>query len=518
MIPSISCTSCGSLFTLCEAEIKAYKRFDIPAPSTCSECRHKRHLIFRNERKLFNNVSCISGKSIISTYPKSSPFKIIDQDEWWNDSFDTTTYGRDFDFNKHFFEQFKVLQRDVPRWARMFVNCENSDYTNNSVGLKNCYLTFSSYNSEHLYYCMRVMSSHHCVDCLNVRNSEFCSECVECKNGYNLHFSQMCEACSESFYLYDCKNCHHCLMSAQLRNKSYIILNKQYTKGDYEKSKEFFLEKLGRDQERFTQPFNALKQSIFYKNLRLLNTENSTGDFINDSKNVTNGFYVTECEDCTNVYDCHKDKDCCDNMANEKSELALECDTAYELYNAKFCSYTVTARDVAYLDQCIQVKNCFGSVGLRQKQYVILNKQYSKEDYEKLLPKIIDHMRKTGEYGKPFPSTLSSYPYNVSVAQLDHPLTKEAALKQGYMWHDEEEIIGKNFKIIPQELEFYKKFKLPIPQISPDERYAKRSALQPPKRLVDAQCTLCHSPIKTVYPSASGIKIVCEKCYLKKVY
>jgi hypothetical protein len=32
------------------------------------------------------------------------------------------------------------------------------------------------------------------------------------------------------------------------------------------------------------------------------------------------------------------------------------------------------------------------------KQYCILNKQYTKEEYEELVPKIIEHMKKTGEW------------------------------------------------------------------------------------------------------------------------
>lgn len=541
------CQQCGIQFGLSDEEQAAYAKFDALLPENCPDCRNKRHLTFRNERRIFRNVSCKSGKQIVSTYPQGSPFKILDQDEWWSDEFDATIYGRDFDFNKPFFEQFKGLQAQVPRWARMFVNCENSEYTNNSASLKNSYLTFSSYDSDALYYCMRVMSSNNCVDCLNVRNSEFCSGCVECKKCYDVHFSQMCEGCNDSFYLYDCKNCSDCILSAQIRNKKYMIFNKQYTKEEYGRFKGDFFRKLYEDKEFILKSFEKLKRSILHRDLRIINSENSTGDFINDSNRVINGFYASECADCVNVYDCSKLKNCYDNLANEKSELALECDTAYELYNAKFCTYTVTASDVLYLDQCISVKKCFGCVGLKQKKYAILNKQYSKEEYEKMLEKINEHMRRTGEYGRPFPSTLSSYPYNLSVAQSSYPLTKERALAQGYMWYDEEDFVadgesytapanieevdasvcdkvltcaatGKKFKVILQEFEFYKKFKLPLPRVCPEERYRELCALQPPKKLVDAACSVCGGAIKTVYPSEIGYKVVCEKCYLKTVY
>lgn len=36
--------------------------------------------------------------------------------------------------------------------------------------------------------------------------------------------------------------------------------------------------------------------------------------------------------------------------------------------------------------------NIFGCIALRNKKYCILNKQYSKQEYEELIPKIKKHM------------------------------------------------------------------------------------------------------------------------------
>jgi len=342
----------------------------------------------------------------------------------------------------------------------------------------------------------------------------------------------MAEGCSDSFYLYDCRNCSDCILSVQLRNKKYVIMNKQYSREEYEELKIKFLKRLHEDRENLSFTFEHLKNNSLCRNLRIINSENSTGDFINDSKNVINGFYVSECEDCVNMYDSHKNKNCYDNLANEKSELALECDTAYELYNAKFCSYTVTASDVAYLDQCIGVKDCFGCIGLKSERYVILNKKYTKEEYEMMLFKINDHMRKTGEFGNPFPANLSSFPYNLCAAYLNSPLNKGQAVGQGFMWHEESEdsggtyadsslrvceSTGKKYQIIPQERLFYEKFDLPLPCFCPEERYRRLCALQPPKKLHDSQCYICGDKIKTVYSSANIGKVVCGRCYLREI-
>lgn len=543
------CTDCETQFDYPKGEAEAYQRFNVPLPLNCPDCRQRRRMIFRNEKNLYYNKSCLSGKTIIALYPTNSPFKIIDQDEWWDDSFDATIYGRDFDFSRPFFEQFKNLQKEVPRWSRIFVNCENSDFTNNCADVKNGYLSFSSYNSENIYYCTRVLRLNTCVDCLNVKDSEYCSQCNDCGKCYNTHFSQLSENCTDSYFLFDCKNCRDCILCAQIRNKQYMVHNKQYTKEEYEKLKEdFLIKQLPVRKKEIAAQLEELKKQVPIKHLRLINAENCVGDFINDSKNVTNGFYAVECEDCINVYGSSKLKNCYDNYVNDKSELCLEGDTSYEIYDCKFCTYTGSSNRVSYCDQCFYINDSFGCIGLKHEKYMILNKKYSKEEYEQMRKKIDEHMKRTGEFGKPFPSTLSPFPYNITVAQDFYPIDQVFAQKLGYMWHreggeaayfgkryeiptninDVDESIcdkilvceetGKNYKLIPQELKFYKTFRLPIPRISPDQRYRNLLSLEPPKKLIDTVCFYCEKEIATVYPREWGYKIACEKCYLGATY
>jgi hypothetical protein len=69
-------------------------------------------------------------------------------------------------------------------------------------------------------------------------------------------------------------------------------------------------------------------------------------------------------------------------------------------------------------------------VGLRDKKYCILNKQYTKEEYEILVPIIIKKMKADGERGEFFPSSLSPFGYNETQAQEYFPLTKDEAVQQ----------------------------------------------------------------------------------------
>lgn len=544
----MNCKKCSEQIEYFPHEKKAWQRFNVPLPSTCSDCRRTRKLIFRNERNLYYNKSAKSGRQMISVYSPETPFQIIDMDEWWDDSNDSTIYGQDFDFSRPFFEQFKELQLKVPRWSRMTLNCENSDFTNNCAEVNNSYLTFSSHSSENLYYCMRVYRSKNCIDCVNMSDCEYCSQSVDCKKCYNTHYSQLAENCSDSYFLFDCRSCQNCILCAGIRNGSYMILNKKYSPAEYEKFKEEFLQELSSNPEKILKSFEDLKKQVPHKNIHISSSEKVTGDFIQDSKNIYNSFYSSRCEDCINLYNCDELKDCYDNLCNDKSELCLECDTAYDLYNCQFCTYTVSTKNSQYCDQCFYLENCFGCVGLSREKYVILNKRYSASQYAKLIEKIEEHMKRTGEYGKPFPGNLSSFAYNETLANDFHPLTKEQALSQGYKWYEEKEeakhfgkkyeipqnweeidksicdkilqceITGKNYKIIPQEYDFYKKFRLPIPKRCPDQRYKDLYALKPPLKIRKTHCNSCNKSINTSYPQQSEYQILCEQCYLKTVY
>ena len=98
-------------------------------------------------------------------------------------------------------------------------------------------------------------------------------------------------------------------------------------------------------------------------------------------------------------------------------------------------------------------------------------------------------------------------------------------------WAIECEATKRPFKIIKQELEFYRKMRLPVPRFHPDERHRRRMALRNPRKLWQRQCQKCQKDIQTTYapdrpavrgseePSGSRGEIVyCEECYLKAVY
>ena len=157
-----------------------------------------------------------------------------------------------------------------------------------------------------------------------------------------------------------------------------------------------------------------------------------------------------------------------------------------------------------------------------------------------------------GEWWEFFPASLSPFGYNETVAQEYFPLTKSEATKNGiFNWSDYEppfpkvekiikasmlpndiskipddilnwaiecEVTGKPFRIIKQELEFYRKHNLPIPKKHPDQSHLDRLALRNPRKLFDRKCDKCSKSIKTTYSPDRKEIIYCEKCYEKEIF
>ncbi len=88
-----------------------------------------------------------------------------------------------------------------------------------------------------------------------------------------------------------------------------------------------------------------------------------------------------ESEDCYYGFWLGVSRDCVDCAFTEKSELCYECVDVQSCYNLSFSRDCITCSDCDFCYDCKGCQNCFGCVNLRNKQYHIFNKPYSKEEY-----------------------------------------------------------------------------------------------------------------------------------------
>ncbi|QQR83284.1 hypothetical protein IPJ72_05800 [Candidatus Peregrinibacteria bacterium] len=464
-------------------------------------------------------------------------------------------YGRDFDFSRPFFDQFADLLRVVPHSALAILgDNENSDYTNDNYKSKNCYLIFDGEQAESCYHGETFVNIKNSLDFLFLNDSEQCYQCTVCHNCYNLKYSQFSQNCSDSWFLKDCIGVRNSFGCINLRNKEYYIFNEPHTKESYEAFIQAFKSSSHAQVLAMQKKVNDFFATQPLRAIRGIQNQNVVGDNLNNCKNAYECYDGYDLQDCRYCTDCLMGaKDCLDvhvwgdGMENCYNSLLVGAsirNIMSSIYVIKGCS------DVAYSLWCLQnSQDLLGCVSLRHKQYCILNKQYSKEDYFDLRAKIVEHMKKTGEWGQFFPIQKSFFGYNETIANEYYPLTKNEALKQGWTWSDYEvsvqaervipasrlpddindipndilnwaiecEATGKPFKVIAQELKFYRDHHLPIPRRHPDVRHADRLALKNPYHLVEINCHNCQKEVQTSHPNPKEKVIFCDDCYYKLV-
>ena len=556
-----NCRWCSDRFTSTDEDLAFYKRVSprvsgvtvpLPPPRLCPDCRRQRRFLFRNDMNLYARHSSRSGQRMVSVHHDGVPFPVFTHSEFWDDEWDPLEYGRDYNFDIPFFQQFADLSHVVPRANLYQTNSENCGYSNQIADCKNCYFIFSGVENEDCFFSYRINYCKDCCDCLVAWRSELCYECVDVYESYDCRYSTSIAQCSESAFLFDCRGCQSCLFCFGLRNQSYCIFNQRVTKEEFEGFRNSLALHSARGVAAARQQFDTFISQFPRRAAQLIGVENVTGDntqeakdshWVFDCQQVEDAAYCQFVAKCRNIHDANW----CFGAENhyEISTGGLGCN---EVLFCVDCWPTVS--NLLYSMNCSNgVRDSFGCIGLRQKQYCILNKQYSKSEYEELLPRILDHMQKTGEWGDFFPPALSSFGYNETVAQDYYPLSRSEALERSFQWNDNEPPLptatqilsarelpdsiegvsdslleaaisplnsGKLFRIIAQELRYYRSRAIPLPRLNPVDRHRARIGLRTPRRLWTRACVDCGESTESTHSPAAAIPVLCDPCYLKQ--
>ncbi len=564
------CQNCKESFIIDASDFDFYKKIDVPPPTWCAQCRLVRRLVAYSKRVLYKRKCDLCAQLKFSMYHPESPLKVYCNECWWSDKWDSATYARDYDFAVPFFAQFKELLDAVP-WMALGEHTPsiiNSPYTNCATELKNCYLVFFADFVEDSFYCDAIHHSKDCFDsylvqgerlyeCVNMSKCSGATYCTDCDDSYDIHLSKNLVGCS------DCFGC------INLRKKQYCIFNEQYTKEDYLRKLQELNIGSRESFQKLQKQFAELCATFPVKYFHGRHNVDVVGDYVENSKNSAYIFDSENTEDskyCLTVL-MKPTRSCYDYCfyGNNATQLYECLKSGGDANNLKFSNGCFpSVRNLTYCSYCISSSDLFGCVGMRNKQYCIFNKQYSKEEYETLVPKIIEQMKRSPyrdgagrsyEYGEFFPSEFSPFKYNETIAQEFFPLTKEEAVQQGFGWRDSEdkkyvisispsaipdsmsavtetilnEVIGcehqgacnhqctKAFKIVPQELAFHRTADVPLPTVCPNCRFFARLAKRNPLKFWSRTCAKCQKPIQTSYAPARPEIVYCEACYQQEV-
>jgi len=585
-----NCQSCHQEFRIEPEDFAFYERIKVPPPTWCPECRLVRRLSFRNERSLYKDSCDLCGKEIVSMYAPEGPFTVYCNSCWFSDKWDGKQFGKDFDPSKPFFEQFAELLISVPRMALEAYQNENSPYSNFTWIAKNVYLSPSTMYSENIAFCFSCWHTSELFDCYRVDNSQLGYEILESSRCSTSRYIIYGAECLDSAFLFDCRNCRSCFMSSNLRNKSYVFRNEQLSPDEYKKRISLVDFGSYHEMQNLIKEYRSMSAMALRKFAAFNKGENFSGDILGNVKNAHYCFSGTDVENVKYGGQMLKIKDSMDIYgAGPPGELLYEgVNVGYNDSLILFSSHTFeNMNDVQYCDYCrLSGDHLFGCAGLHKGRYSILNKQYTEEEYKELVPRIISRMGsvpytdKKGriyKYGEFFPSELSPFAYNETIAQEFFPLSKERTIESGFRWRDSdikeykitrkpEELLDNikdvgddifketiecshkggcvhqctsAFRIIPEELAFYRRMNLPLPRLCPNCRHYERLAQRNPMKLWHRKCQCagvkgesgvhantvkhqhgeghCPNEFETSYAPERPETVYCESCYNSEI-
>ncbi|MFH0890723.1 MAG: hypothetical protein V1856_01685, partial [Candidatus Liptonbacteria bacterium] len=565
-----------------------YERIKVPPPTFCPECRLQRRIMFRNERNLYKRDCDLCGKPSFSTFSADKRRPVYCPKCWWSDDWNVMEYGRDYDPNKNFLEQFAELFSSVPAAAlgNNQPTLVNSDYVNEVGYCKNCYLIFDADYCENVMYSTMRTNDKDSSDCYILGESELCYGNVNCRKCQKVFFTENSTDCYDVYFSRNLVGCSNCFGCTNMRNKSYHIWNRPYPKEEYQRLVADYVAKMStrsglRKLKKQTQDFFLKNPNRYMQGLM---NKNVSGDYVYESKNAINCFRgrgIQDCKYCQFLKD-ETTKDSYDyTIWGGGAELVYDSmDVGIGISGIRFSSVcALSARDCDYSIWCLGSADLFGCMGLRNKKYCILNKQYEREEYFKLRERIItdmminpyvDRLGRIWRYGEFMPYDLFPYAYNETMAMEHFPLSKEEVIASGWKWKEPEpskyqpeakakdlpedigevrdgileKIVecgscGKAYRFISPELELLRKFGIALPEECSECRHFARMGRMTLLKLWNRSCdcvgeTSKDGAYKNILPHAHGRSacgkefqtafsperpeiVYCEECYQQEM-
>lgn len=550
-----NCQRCKNSFVLDKDDFSFYEKMKVPAPKVCPDCRFKMRAMWRNEMSLYSGRKCgLCGKMILSMYSLSSKYKVYCYECFYSDKWNPESYGKKYHIDEQFFKQLGELLENVPRINLGISSGDgpniNSEYLNMASSCKNCYLIFNGGINEDSMYMRGVRNSFFSLDCYFAENLERCYESINTQKSSGILWGHNVVGCIDSAFILNGSGLNNCFGCVNLRNKSNCWFNEQLTPEEYRKRLDEVMGSYDK-LEKVKKEFYNLCLKYPHRENNNIKIVDSNGDYLTECKSVKNSFEVTSAENCSNLFSSKFLKDSLGTIGyGTKSELLLEVVATGHSSNIIGSYWAENCSNIMYSFDLRNCNDCIGCDGLKNAQYCILNKQYSKEEYEKLKDHIIKELTDLGIHGLMMPPEIAPFAYNETIAQDNMPLTKEEAIAQGFRWEDDiqmtkgkatlqpEEIpdhindvkntitseilkcieCTRNYKITEQELLFYRKMVLPIPRKCFFCRHKDRIERRGPYKFWDRKCDNCGKDIKTNYAPNRPEKVYCEACYKAEIF
>ena len=127
-------------------------------------------------------------------------------------------------------------------------------------------------------------------------------------------------------------------------------------------------------------------------------TEDCVGDNIVQAKNCHQCFDCYDMEDCSYCIETNSLKNCSDMTVCFQTEESYQCIHCPGDHNCNFCLHCDFCSDSEFCAYSRNLKNCFGCVFMKYKEYHILNQPYKPAEYFPKVAEIKADLQKSGRY------------------------------------------------------------------------------------------------------------------------
>ena len=378
----------------------------------------------------------------LARYPETERIGTIVDAATFVDTIDISLWaGWPTDLSLPFLTQLTQLQAQTAMPAvRHFYPTENASYADTVWYVKNGYLSHLSFFAENIFYSFYVAGESR-----NIYNSFLVidgSESVYMSKGiirsHTVFYTKHAYNCSDIWFSSNLTGCKECLFCHDLVNASYCLDNEELEKDTYYKKKAEILTR----KQKFLE---------YYKNISSagmnIASENVEGTFIMHSRDIQQSSYVYQVHTGRNLL-------MTGNFTGKEGILERMYDNfttwlnAYDIYGGMWCSpgnhcyCCKNSGDVSNIYYCSFLMNCsycLGCIGLKNKSYCILNKQYEKEGWFEEVDRIFEAMEQDDTLWSFLPPSMNPFYFNDTAAYLiDDSFSKEEVEKEWFLRREEE--------------------------------------------------------------------------------
>lgn len=290
-----------------------------------------------------------------------------------------------------FCERYRGLIGGAPRYPTISSKNENSPFGDYIFNCSNVYFGFDAVECRDSFYLFDSFQVKSSADCSYAVESDLCHESLDIFRCYNCDYMNNCDRCINCSYCKECTNCQDCFGSIYLRNKRFCFFNRQLDEGEYyEKIQEYKKE----DPEQILREVEEFSSRFPERASREESNENcSLGNYYYHNKDSHYLFDSVRNEECAYLFDSHNNKNSFDQTYSVYNELCYELIDCVRCYESFFSRNLVNCISCHFSLDLMGCTDCFGCAFLNKKQYCILNKQYTPEEYRRRVNEILSSMK-----------------------------------------------------------------------------------------------------------------------------